>query len=172
MFLDPFSLPSQKVSLFTKIKRFWAKSRKQKSAGVVIYFNEDSRIRFLLIKRGGQYNDWIFSKGKVKSGESPEKTALREAKEETGLDIKIESELSSTYYEFYWDPDNIKTLKTVYWFLASSKSENTKFAENREGEAKDFERIKWTDLKTANRLIKHKSEKELLKEAGKILRIS
>ena len=37
---------------------------------------------------------WNWPQGTVKDGETPEQTAIREAKEETGLDIKIERRLA------------------------------------------------------------------------------
>lgn len=171
MFLDPFRLPSQKVSLYTKIRRFVAKHKKDESAGAIVYFKQKSRILFLLIKRGGFYSDWIFPKGGIEKGESKKATTLREIEEETNLSVKIQTKLQPTSYSFYWDPENKKITKTVYWFLAESKSKNASFAKNPEGESEDFEQIKWVDLETAIKLVKHQSEKDLLKEAGKILKI-
>ncbi len=61
------------------------KNGREKSYGVVV-INEKQE--FLLIKhRNG--NHWDFSKGHKETGESSEETALREVKEETGLDVRL-----------------------------------------------------------------------------------
>jgi 8-oxo-dGTP diphosphatase len=45
-----------------------------------------------------RYDDWSLPKGKLDEGEGFEEAALREVKEETGLDCRIESELGDTSY--------------------------------------------------------------------------
>ena len=51
--------------------------------------------RFLIIQEAaGQVKGlWNWSQGAVEEGESPEEAAIREAKEETGLDIELERKL-------------------------------------------------------------------------------
>ena len=41
-----------------------------------------------LLQRRGDNNRWGFSGGAIELGETPEETAVREAKEETGLDVE------------------------------------------------------------------------------------
>src|SRR5204862_335173 len=53
--------------------------------------------RVLLVHRP-RYDDWTFPKGKAEDGESDEDCALREVREETGLDCELLDELSSTAY--------------------------------------------------------------------------
>ena len=48
-------------------------------------FNEKGEV---LLQRRGDSNKWGFPGGAVEIGETPEMTAVREAKEETGLDVK------------------------------------------------------------------------------------
>ena len=50
----------------------------------------DDRERVLLQKRGDS-GKWGFPGGAIELGETPEEAAIREVKEETGLDIQVES---------------------------------------------------------------------------------
>ena len=49
-------------------------------------FNEKGEI---LLQRRGDTNKWGFPGGAIELGETPEMAAVREAKEETGLDVKV-----------------------------------------------------------------------------------
>jgi 8-oxo-dGTP pyrophosphatase MutT (NUDIX family) len=51
----------------------------------------------LLVHRP-KYDDWTFPKGKAEDGESDEECALREVREETGLECRLLDELSTTEY--------------------------------------------------------------------------
>ena len=68
----------------------------------------------LVLQRG---DEWVFPKGHLEAGETPEQAAVREVREETGLDIRIIRSLGSTRYAFDGggaDPHR----KSVHWFLA------------------------------------------------------
>ena len=43
----------------------------------------------ILLQRRGDSNLWSFTGGAIELGETPEMTAIREAKEETGLDVEV-----------------------------------------------------------------------------------
>ncbi|MES1248540.1 MAG: NUDIX hydrolase [Actinomycetota bacterium] len=51
----------------------------------------------LLVHRP-RYDDWTFPKGKAEDGESDEECAVREVREETGLECTLLDELPSTKY--------------------------------------------------------------------------
>lgn len=56
---------------------------RKRSAGVVIVRPSDTGLRCLLLRC---YGYWDFPKGEVESGEDPLTAAIRETREETGLD--------------------------------------------------------------------------------------
>jgi 8-oxo-dGTP pyrophosphatase MutT (NUDIX family) len=68
--------------------------------------------KYLFIKRFGK---WDLPKGKIEKGESPEKAALREVREECGISgPKIVKNLPSTYHTYKLEGNRI--LKKTWWF--------------------------------------------------------
>ena len=61
----------------------------EKSCGAVIFYKSRQNTKILLVKNSnGRY--WSFPKGHIEDGENEHQTAIREIKEETGLDVVIE----------------------------------------------------------------------------------
>ena len=87
------------------------------SAGGVVYKKEDDKI-FILVGQHSGHKGWVFPKGLIgdhKEGEKKEDTAVREVKEETGIEGKIEKELSPITYWYVWEGE--KRRKTVYYYI-------------------------------------------------------
>ncbi len=79
------------------------------SAGGIV-FNKYGQILFL---RKNQI--WDLPKGKIEIGETPEEAALREVREETGLDsLTIVNSLPSSFHIFRRNTQNY--LKKIYWY--------------------------------------------------------
>lgn len=64
--------------------------RREKSCGAVIFRKTDGNVQVLLIRHvnGGH---WSFPKGHVEKDETEEETALREIREETGLEAALDT---------------------------------------------------------------------------------
>ncbi|HEU4564771.1 MAG TPA: NUDIX hydrolase [Gemmatimonadaceae bacterium] len=60
-----------------------ARARRETSAGGVVFRMAEGRPLFLLIR--DSYRNWGFPKGHLEGDEPPERAALREVEEETGL---------------------------------------------------------------------------------------
>ncbi len=90
------------------------------SAGMVLFRKEDSKILFLLLHYPSGH--WDFVKGKMEEGESTHETAIREAKEETGItDITfLENFEEWIKYEFQYQGELV--CKKVVFFLAETKT--------------------------------------------------
>lgn len=85
------------------------------SAGGVVYKkDENGLLNILLIKNKDRYG---FPKGNVERTEKREDAAVREVKEETGIDAKIEDYLGNVEYWYRSGTDNIH--KFVYYYLMS-----------------------------------------------------
>jgi prepilin-type N-terminal cleavage/methylation domain-containing protein len=125
--------------------------KKEHSAGAVIFFQNDKKREYLLLNYLGGH--WGFPKGHIELYENPIKTAIREIKEETGLDIQIirgfEKKIT---YSFYHNGEHI--IKDVIFYLAKAKNQKVQLSDEHKGYV-------WLDFKSAYRLITY--EKDILK---------
>lgn len=123
------------------------------SGGVIIHNN-----LILLLKK---YNgDYVLPKGRVEKGETIEETALREVKEESGIDGTIKKYLGEINYSFMNRMRNVKVDKTVHFFLMSTKDTHT-IPQSMEG----FKTAKFYDRDEAVKLMRFKQEKSIIKKA-------
>jgi diadenosine hexaphosphate hydrolase (ATP-forming) len=83
-------------------------------AGGLVFFEA----KLVILKR---FNGvWLFPKGHIDPGETPEMAAIREVQEESGLSARIIGKLGETSYTFSERGD--KHFKTVSWFLMETDS--------------------------------------------------
>lgn len=86
--------------------------KKTTSCGAVVWRINEGKLELLLIKQFAHKDSWGIPKGHVHEGESLEECALREVREETGVNVKLGTRL----------PDCTANLKnenkTVVSFLA------------------------------------------------------
>ena len=90
------------------------------SAGIVIFRKENSKNLFLLLRYPSGH--WDFVKGKMEKDESTHETAVRETKEETGIeDISfLENFEEWIDYNFQYQGELVQ--KKVVFFLAETKT--------------------------------------------------
>ncbi|MEJ2696080.1 MAG: NUDIX hydrolase [Candidatus Sulfobium sp.] len=101
-----------------------ASLRRQTSSGGVIFRRREGRAEVVLVSvKGGKV--WCLPKGLIDKGETPEVTAVREVREETGLTGKIVDGLGDITYWYYIKGENVKCRKTVHFFLLEYVSGNT-----------------------------------------------
>ena len=131
----------------------------EKSCGALVYRRTKGQIELLLLKNryGGH---WSFPKGHVEGSETERQTALREVKEETGLDILLQSGFRHMV-EYYPEP-NIR--KRVVYLLGEAQSSAVKMQEE------EISRIIWTEIHKAYHMVSFKNDKHLILMAGKRLR--
>ena len=121
--------------------------KKEKSCGCIII--KENKVLLILEKNG---NFWGFPKGHMEEGENEIQTALREVKEEVGLDVEIDQ--NQRYTLNYVVKDEID--KTTVLYIATPK--NGKI-EMQESEIAD---VKWCSFDEALNLISFNNAKELL----------
>ena len=123
----------------------------EKSCGAIIF--NDGKV--LVVKQTSGF--YGFPKGHVEIGETEKETAIREVKEETGLDIKIISD--KRYTQSYIVKENVH--KDVVFFIAKLENNNEK------RQVEEIEEILWIDINEVEKILTYDSLKELWKEAKK-----
>lgn len=103
------------------------------AAGAVCWRHGERGLEVVLIHRP-RYNDWSWPKGKVETGETLPETAIREVKEETGLDIHLGVPLPAAEYTV-----GKSNLKKVFYWSAQVKGEQ-RFAPLN---PREVDRAKW-----------------------------
>ena len=85
--------------------------------GVVIY---RGKILTLYKSYKHKYEGWVLPKGTVEKGEDYKTTALREVKEEAGVNASIIKYIGKSQYSLCIPDDTVE--KKVYWYLMSANS--------------------------------------------------
>ncbi len=90
------------------------------SAGGVVYRKSGEKTEFLVVQHSGHHR-WVLPKGWIDPGETKEQTAVREVKEEAGVEVELGKYLGETTI-FYTNPEKEKVRKTSHFFLMKHKS--------------------------------------------------
>ena len=99
---------------------------------------------------------WTLPKGAREEGETVEGTALREVREETGLEAELIGPLDTIDYWFVWAPERTRYHKFVHYFLMHSVGGD--FAQ-RDHEMED---AAWFEPDQARRQMSFANERRLL----------
>jgi 8-oxo-dGTP pyrophosphatase MutT (NUDIX family) len=127
---------------------------------VVYRRTDDGKIEILLAARRTRKGEiaWGLAKGGIEEGETIEAAAVREVREETGIEAVIEGSLGETRYFYVWEEVRIR--KTVHFFLMRAIGGNV---EDRDDE---MEEIRWFPLSRALKRAAYRGEREVLQRAA------
>ena len=129
--------------------------KEEKSCGGIVINNKNE---ILLVHHNKGH--WDLPKGHVEEGETEEQTAIREVKEETGIDVEVDSNFR--YTTKYSPKEGV--MKEVVFFLARNLNSATKAQEEEVSE------VKWFTFKEAIDKITYNNSKEILRKLYKDLR--
>lgn len=132
---------------------------KQISAGIVIYRRDKDGIKFLLLYHGGRY--WNFAKGHLEENERSFEAAIREVREETGLE-KNELFLRRDFRindHFFFTQEKQRIFKIVIYYLAETRKKEIKISDEHQGFA-------WLPYEEARRLLMYPQLKNILRKAN------
>ena len=103
----------------------------EKSCGAIVYTHENGVRKYVIICGTGMYQGFCgFPKGHMEPGETEEETALREVKEETGLDVKLVGNFRQTDEHYLAREGRPNDKKVNVYFLAEYKDQQLKAQES------------------------------------------
>ncbi|MDP8985658.1 MAG: NUDIX domain-containing protein [Pseudomonadota bacterium] len=111
------------------------------SSGVVVVSVLERKLKFLLLRA---YRNWDFPKGLVERGESPIDAALREVREETGLD-----DISFDWGMDYRDTGPYNKGKIARYYVARSNETHIRLPVNPALGTPEHHEARWVDYSKA-----------------------
>jgi 8-oxo-dGTP pyrophosphatase MutT (NUDIX family) len=127
------------------------------SAGGVVHRTVEGRIEIVLVHRRHP-RLWALPKGTPDAGETVEETALRETREETGLEVELEERLRSISYVFV--RGRTRFHKTVHFFLMRPVGGDVSLHDH------EFDEVRWFQLEEGMELMTHATERSVVEEAA------
>lgn len=139
------------------------------SAGGVVWRQGESGIEVVLCGRTAEHAArfgftqkdhrlWVLPKGTPDDGETIEETALREVREETGLDVRIGETLGKIDYWFVSGGQRIH--KRVYHWLMEPSGGDIADHDS------EFDEVSWVPIDEAIRSVTYANERQVLEEAA------
>lgn len=126
----------------------------EKSCGAIVYRKFHGNTEILLI-RHIKSGYWSFPKGHVEGDETEAETAMREIKEETNIDVLIDTGFRETVS---FSPRR-DTSKTVVYFVAKALNTDTK------PQAEEISEIRWVEIGQALSHLTYDNDKLVVSKA-------
>jgi 8-oxo-dGTP pyrophosphatase MutT (NUDIX family) len=136
--------------------------KREFSAGGVLLRTVGGKLHLAAIRpQGKPAGTWVLPKGNIDPGESPADTAVREVREETGVEGRLVEKLGDVKYVYTWQGERV--FKVVSFFLLRA-------GRGRIGEIDEAMRIevaeaRWLPLADAPRLLAYGGEREMVAKA-------
>ncbi|HLY85333.1 MAG TPA: NUDIX domain-containing protein [Gaiellaceae bacterium] len=134
------------------------------SAGGVLVRTIRGRPMVAAIRPRGRDGVWALPKGRIDEGESPAETALREVREETGVEGRLVEKLGDVRYVYTasWKSGE-RIFKVVSFFLL--RAGRGRIGEIEEAMRVEVAEARWLPLEEAPQLLTHTGEREMAAKA-------
>jgi len=126
----------------------------EKSCGAIVYRKFHGNTEILLIKHVNS-GHWSFPKGHVEASETEAETALREIKEETGVNVIIDP----TFRETVTYSPRKDTQKVVVYFVARAKNFDVVPQEE------EIAEIRWVEIGRASSILTYENDRSIVSKA-------
>lgn len=113
--------------------------------------------------RSGEEVRWSLAKGTPDAGETMEETALREVREETGLDVELQAPIKSIDYWFAERGGDVRYHKTVHFYLMVAVGGDTSLHDP------EFDVVEWFSSERALEVLQYANEAEVLRGALELI---
>ncbi|HET8571922.1 MAG TPA: NUDIX hydrolase [Candidatus Limnocylindria bacterium] len=131
------------------------------SAGGVVHRSLDGRLEIVLVHRRRPVL-WALPKGTPDAGETLEETALRETREETGLEVELEAPIRAIRYFFVHGSTRFH--KTVHFYLMRPVGGALEQHDH------EFDEVRWLQVEEALGLMSYATERGVVEEAVEMVR--
>jgi 8-oxo-dGTP pyrophosphatase MutT (NUDIX family) len=134
------------------------------SAGGVVFRNEAAGPEIAIISVGPQRR-WQLPKGLVEAGEKPEATAVREAREEAGIETRVKAHIETIEYWYAGLEGGIRVRfhKRVHFYLLEYVSGDTRDHDVEVNEAR------WIPIEEAHGQLAFEGERRVVERARQLL---
>ena len=129
------------------------------AAGGVVVESDSGRI--LLVHRL-RYDDWSFPKGKALPGETIEQTALREVREETGMECRIIRPLATVNYDYRTHKGNLRP-KVVHYYLMEPEPVDAAHG-GLHPDGVEVDKLEWLHTDEVNLRLSYDVDREVLRK--------
>lgn len=130
------------------------------SAGGVVYRVGDAGVEVVICGHDTPAGwTWGLPKGTPDPGETLEETALREVREETGLNVRMEAPIDSIRYWFVRPDDGVRCHKTVHFYLMSPVGGAL------EDHDHEFDEVRWSSIDESLRSLTYQNEINVVEKA-------
>ena len=138
-----------------------ARAQRETSAGGVVYRLHEGGALFLLIK--DSYQNWGFPKGHLESGERAEDAALREVREETGIDdLALRGRIETIDWYFRFRGQLIHKVCHFYLMETNQATTNPQHAEG-------ITACRWVSYDDARAAISYANARKVLGQANEMI---
>jgi len=140
------------------------RTRAEVSAGGVVFRRRRNRPEVVLASRRTKRGDlaWGLPKGQVEPDENAAETAVREVREETGIEAEVDRDLGEISYFYVWE--GVRVRKRVRFFLMRATGGDPSRHDH------EMEEVRWFPLEEALRMASYTSERDVLERAAPSLR--
>ena len=134
------------------------------SSGGIVYRKRKGATEVAVIRVRDR---WCLPKGQVEEGESVQETALREVKEETGLEGDVVTKLGDITYWYRnktLSGEPVRIFKRVYFFLIRFRKGDVEMHDH------EVDEVRWFPIDAAESQLAYPTERDVLRKAAALLK--